>query len=84
MVSMATPWKHPRTGTYYLRKGIPEKLRTAFQGKREIKISLKTKDPKKAKELFLPELHKVEQMIREAEKGPPIYSVKEAKAIAGV
>ncbi len=83
MVSMASPQKHPKSGVYYLRKSIPEKLRPVF-GKREFYISLRTKDPKIAKERHLEELARVEALIREAERGPPVYSVKEAKALAGV
>lgn len=43
MVHMATPWKHPRTGAYYLRRQIPEDIRPFFGGSREFKRSLKTK-----------------------------------------
>lgn len=40
--------KHPKTGVYYFRKGVPERLRPFMpgehKGKREILISLRTKD----------------------------------------
>ena len=26
-LAMSRPWKHPRTGVYYLRKGVPDDLR---------------------------------------------------------
>ncbi len=40
-------FKHPKTGIYYFRKAIPEKLRAAA-GKREWKVSLGTRDSKEA------------------------------------
>jgi hypothetical protein len=47
-LAMSRPWKHPKTGVYWLRKGISEALREAV-GKREEKLSLHTKDPVEAK-----------------------------------
>lgn len=38
---MPQPWKHPKTGMYWFRKAVPERLR-AVVGKREIKFSLRT------------------------------------------
>lgn len=52
MVQMAMPWLHPETGTYYLRRQIPEDLRPAFDNKRLHKVSLRTKDPARAAILF--------------------------------
>jgi hypothetical protein len=49
-LAMARPWKHPKTGIYWLRKGVPNDLRTAV-GKREEKFTLKTRDPAEAKRL---------------------------------
>jgi hypothetical protein len=47
---MARPWKHPKTGIYWLRRAVPADLRAAV-GKREEKASLKTRDPALAKQL---------------------------------
>lgn len=47
---MATPFKHPRTGVYYLRRAVPQDLRKAL-GKTEYLKSLRTKDPHEAKKL---------------------------------
>lgn len=52
MVQMATPWLHPETGFYYIRRQIPEELRPAFGNKRLHKVSLRTKDPARAAILF--------------------------------
>ncbi len=45
---MAAPWKHPKTGVYYFRKGVPLALRDAV-GLVEIRRTLRTKDPQLAK-----------------------------------
>ena len=47
-LAMSRPFKHPRSGVYYLRKGVPEDLRELV-GKREEKRSLETRDPAEAK-----------------------------------
>lgn len=50
VLAMSRPWKHPKTGVYYFRKGVPEHLRTLV-GKWEVKISLGTKVADEAREL---------------------------------
>lgn len=50
--SMATPFTDPRTGQLYFRRAIPQSLWAAFEGKRERKITLGTKDSSQAKALF--------------------------------
>ncbi len=47
-LTMARPYKHPKTGIYWLRKVVPAPLRPAV-GQRELKASLRTKDPEAAK-----------------------------------
>ncbi len=49
---MATPWKHPETGAYYLYRQIPKALRPAFGGRQFEKKSLGTKCPDEARSLF--------------------------------
>ena len=83
MVAMATPWRHPKTGVYYLRKSVPEDVRNII-GKREIKVSLGTKNPKEAKQLFLTELSVAESLINNARSGQVYVSSKQASAYAGV
>ncbi len=51
MVLPATrPTQHPRTGIYQFRRAVPERLRHLV-GKREVKISLGTRDPAAARRL---------------------------------
>jgi hypothetical protein len=66
MALMATPWKHPSTGVYYLRRQIPEKLRRAFDGKALWKVSLGTKNSNEATVLFLQANAALEQRFEEA------------------
>jgi hypothetical protein len=59
-LAMSRPWKHPKTGIFWLRKGVPENLR-AVAGKHEEKFSLKTRDPAEAKILHAQALLELEQ-----------------------
>jgi hypothetical protein len=59
-LAMARPWKHPKTGIYWLRKHVPEELRAAV-GKVEEKFSLKTRDPAEAKRLHAAALVALEE-----------------------
>ena len=51
--NMAKPYKHPKTGTYYLRIKIPLDVRDGFQGRELYKQSLNTKDAATALSLFV-------------------------------
>ncbi|MGM4953366.1 DUF6538 domain-containing protein [Bradyrhizobium barranii] len=42
--AFGTPKRNPQSGVFFLRKRVPDRLRNAV-GKREIKISLRTRDP---------------------------------------
>ena len=53
MVQMATPWKHPKTGIYYLYRQIPAALRPEFGGKVHHKESLRTHEPVEAARRFV-------------------------------
>lgn len=63
---MASPHKHPRTGVYYFRMGVPKELRDII-GKTEFKTSLRTKNLTEAKRLFpahLEDAHKQLELAR--------------------
>ncbi|THD56684.1 MAG: hypothetical protein E8A46_03040 [Bradyrhizobium sp.] len=47
-LAMSRPWKHPNSGVFWLRKGVPEDLRKIV-GKREEKRSLQTRDQRQNK-----------------------------------
>jgi len=65
---MATPFKNPRDGILYFRREVPEKLRAAFEGKREVKVSLGTRDPSDAKAPFARENAKFEERLANARR----------------
>lgn len=50
VLSMARPFKHPKTRVYWFRKAAPKELQDAL-GKREYLRSLRTKDPSEAQTL---------------------------------
>ncbi|WP_318248987.1 site-specific integrase [Paraglaciecola chathamensis] len=63
---MSSPFKHPKSGIYYLRKGVPKRL-VPIIGKAVFKQSLNTKDLREAKSLIIPLLADVDNQIRLAE-----------------
>jgi integrase len=63
---MATPYEDPRTHVLYFRRGIPEGLRAAFDGRAVFKVSLRTKDSVEAKSLFAVENAKFEGLLKDA------------------
>lgn len=71
---MATPFRHPRTGVYYIRRAVPEDLREAI-GKAEYKKSLGTKDPTDAKKRFPAALHECEAAFARAREGRAVVDV---------
>ncbi|MET0219437.1 MAG: DUF6538 domain-containing protein, partial [Tardiphaga sp.] len=44
---MLTPWKNPRSENLWFRRRVPPNL-VAFMGRKEVKFSLGTSDPKLA------------------------------------
>ena len=63
MAQMAQPWRHPKTGAYYLRRQIPENLRPAFGMRAVHKQSLRTKDFVRAAQLFIAVNAEFEQQL---------------------
>ena len=64
-LSMPAPYKHPKTGTYWVRKVVPKPLRAAV-GKGELKASLRTKDPAEAKTRCRAEYDRLDAIIESA------------------
>ncbi|WP_238296961.1 site-specific integrase [Methylobacterium soli] len=77
----ARPWKHPKTGMFWLRRGVPADLR-ALVGKSEEKLSLRTKDPNEAKRLHAIALAELENRWSSLRAGPRRLSEREAHALA--
>ena len=79
-LAMTHPWKHPKTGMYWLRKRVPRDL-LALVGKREEKFSLATKDAAEAKRRFVKALADVEARWTALRSAPSeIASPAEARA----
>jgi hypothetical protein len=82
-LAMSRPWKHPNSGVYWLRKGVPEDLR-ALVGKREEKRSLQTRDPVEAKRRHAEALAEIESRWANLRIGPKTLTEIEARQMAAV
>jgi integrase len=80
-LAMSRPWKHPNSGVYWLRKGVPEDLR-ALVGKREEKRSLQTRDPVEAKRRHAEALAEIEARWANLRTGPKTLTEIEAHQMA--
>ena len=78
---MASPYKYPDSGVYYLRRAVPSGIQKII-GKKMIKKSLGTKDPIKAKLLFSEENARCEQLFDNARNGFQL-TIKTAQSYAG-
>src|ERR1700724_2756253 len=76
-LAMARPWKHPKTGIFWLRKRIPDDLRPLL-GKREEKQSLGTRDPNEAKRVQAQALAELGERWANLRSGPRALSEREA------
>lgn len=80
-LSMSRPWKHPKTGVYWLRKRIPNDLRPILR-KLEEKRSLKTRDPAEAKRRHLEALAQLEAQWANLRAGPQTLSERDGHELA--
>lgn len=100
---MATPWEHPTTRVYYLRERVPLDLADQVKGRKvslsvagrvrqvtlgeTVKVSLGTKEPKVAKDLYKEASAAVQEMWgrfrQEAATGPVRLTGKQVEALAG-
>jgi integrase len=80
-LAMSRPWKHPNSGVYWLRKGVPEDLRELV-GKREEKRSLQTRDPVEAKRRHAEALAEIETRWANLRAGPKTLTEREAHQLA--
>ncbi|UYW33524.1 DUF6538 domain-containing protein [Methylorubrum extorquens] len=80
-LAMATPWLHPRTRVYYLRRRVPDDLKAAL-GRGEVRRSLGTRDPKEAKRLFAEALADLEAQWANLRGGARALTERKAHALA--
>jgi hypothetical protein len=78
---MVRPWKHPKTGVYWFRRGVPADLQPRV-GKREELRTLKTKDPVEARRLFAEVLLEVEERWANLRRPPRRLYPEEIAALA--
>ncbi|MCJ2112244.1 site-specific integrase [Methylobacterium sp. E-025] len=81
VLGMSRPWKHPKTGVYYLRKRVPADLRNVV-GTEVVKITLGTKDPTVAKALHLKTLTDLESRWANLRLGAQTLTEREAHSVA--
>jgi integrase len=85
---MASPWKHPKTGMYWFRRRVPDRLRPMV-GKTILSRSLGTKDVGDAKRRFLQVAAEIDRewasLIEDAEieAGRPRLTMKAKLGLAG-
>ena len=79
---MARPFKHPKTGVYWLRLRVPPDIKSS-KGKNEVKRSLGTKDPDIAKARFPEALKAVQEEFRRHREGPITLSPREISGLSG-
>lgn len=86
VLAMSRPWKHPKTGVYYFRKGVPEGMRFLVK-KREVKFTLGTKDPVEAKRLNAIATAAVAaewaKLIAQADRPPVALTQQQIVALSG-
>ncbi len=100
---MASPWKHPATGSYYLRERVPQDLAGKLKGRKvavpvggqdrqvtlneTVKVSLGTKEPKVARELYREAAAAVQEMWtrfrQEGATGPVRLTHRQVLELAG-
>jgi hypothetical protein len=80
-LAMSRPWKHPGSGVFWLRKGVPKDLRKLV-GKREKKRSLQTRDPAEAKRRHAEALAEMEARWANLRAGPKALTEREAHQMA--
>lgn len=79
---MTHPWKHPKSGIYWYRKRVPERLKPLV-GKTEEKISLRTRNPDEARIEFARVSLEVEERWQALSAGMRSLSEKQAAGVAG-
>jgi len=65
---IATPYKHPISGIYYFRRAVPEALRSRLN-KAIVKVSLGTRKPNEALQLFAIRQVECEELFNAARNG---------------
>lgn len=84
MNAMTKPWKHPQSGILYFRREVPADIRKII-GRREWKVSLRTRDFSAARPRFASELARCEETFaaaRDQLAGQPRVLASDAPKLA--
>lgn len=79
-LAMARPWKHPKSGVFFLRRRVPDDLREVL-GKREEKLSLRTRDVAEAKVRHVKALADLDARWANLRKGPAELTERQAQRV---
>lgn len=82
VLSMSRPQKRGKSGVYYLRKRVPRALLSAV-GRKEVWVSLDTKDPERAKVLHREKETELAAKWSRMDAGPQYLDDEQVEAIAG-
>lgn len=82
VLRMATPFRHPKSGIFWFRRRVPTDL-VGLAGKREEKISLRTREPTEAKAAYVRVAAAVEARWAGLRQGVQTLTHKQMIALAG-
>ncbi|MBJ6128372.1 site-specific integrase [Microvirga splendida] len=78
---MSRPFKHPKTGIFWLRKRVPKDL-VPILGKAEVSRSLETRDPAEAKTRHLQILSELEAQWANLRAGPQTLALEDIRELS--
>lgn len=82
MARMPTPWKHPKTGTFWIRLRVPDRLQNKL-GKKVFQRTLGTKNVAEAKVLFAEALAELNERWARLSVDAGRMTTKQRHALAG-
>lgn len=83
VLRMASPFKHPKTSVYYVRRAVPRDLQEVL-GRREYLKSLGTKDPAEAKTRFAAAFAESEAIFARARAGIGVIDTLDEQQVKDV
>ncbi len=78
---MSRPFKHPKTGIFWLRKRVPKDL-VSIVGKAEVSRSQETRDPADAKTRHLQVLAELEAQWANLRVGPQTLTLEDVRELS--
>ena len=81
VLNMSRPWKHPKTGVYWLRKRVPRDIATRV-GRNLVTKTLGTRDPEEAKARFVAALAELEAEWANLRRGERPITDREAHLLS--